>query len=320
MIIDAHADILTDISKQRKKGQKQIFKNRHLENFNKGKVSAGIFTIWIDPYETEDTREELIQTLKYVSGELHENREILELIRDAKALKTSRKNESNKKIQMIVGVEGLKCLEDDIDLIDMLYTYGVRHVSLTWNESNKLATGVDGDKESGLTDLGKRALEKLEDLNMIIDLSHANEKTFWDIINATSKPVIASHSNARSLCDHKRNLTDKQIRAIGHRGGFVGVNIHKNFVSADEDFQTIDRFIDHIDHLVKLLGIDQVVFGFDFCEYLDEYENSNIKNVEDVSKVQDIVSSMENRGYSKEEIEKISHKNFKRIINNILGE
>ena len=320
MIIDAHADILTDISNQRKKGIKNVFKKRHKENFKRGEISAGIFVIWIDPYQTVDTREELIQTLKHVSSELLENSDILEVIKYPNDLNKSKIDKDYKKIHMIMGVEGLKCIEDDIDLIDMLYMFGIRHASLTWNESNKLATGVDGDENRGITDLGIRVVEKMEKLKMIIDLSHANEKSFWAIINTTSRPIIASHSNARSLCDHKRNLTNEQIKAIGSRKGFVGINIHKNFVSLDEDFQTIERFIDHIDHIVKLIGIDHVGFGFDFCEYLDEYENSNIKNIENISKVKDIISAMEHRGYSKQDIEKISYRNFEKIINNIFCE
>ena len=315
MIIDAHADILTDIFNGREKGRKDVFKDRHLENFNKGKVRAGIFVIWIDPYETYDSYEQLIKTLKHLSGEILENKDVLKLVK-----KSSDLNLDDRRINMIMGVEGLTCIDDDLKLIDMLYLYGIRHVSLTWNESNKLATGVDGDEDRGLTSLGHKAIEKLQDLNIIIDLSHANEKTFWDIINLSKGPIIASHSNSKSLCKHKRNLTDEQIRAIGKRQGFIGVNIHKNFVSLDENLQTIDVFINHIGHMVDLIGIDHIGFGFDFCEYLDEYqeESTNIVGLENVSDIGKILDSLKNRGYSKEDIEKISYKNFQRVIKEII--
>lgn len=317
MIIDAHADILTDISHSREQGMKNVFKNRHLENLSKGKVKAGIFVIWIDPYKVKDSYNELIKTLKHVLEEILENKDILEVVKDGIDLNI---DNDNKKVQMIMGVEGLKCIDNDLKLIDMLYVYGIRHVSLTWNESNKLGTGVDGDKDRGLTELGRELIKRLEELNMIIDVSHANEKTFWDIIDLSNGPIIASHSNSKSLCKVKRNLTDDQIKAIGEREGFIGVNIHKNFVSLDEDLQNIDTFINHIDHMIDLIGIDHVGFGFDFCEYLDEYESesTNVSGVDDVSKVEGIITALADRGYKIEDIEKISYKNFQRVIKNII--
>ena len=315
MIFDTHADILTDISQCRKIGMKNIFKNRHLENLKNGKVKAGIFVIWIDPYTVDDTREEMIQTLKYVSCEVLESKELFKIIKNKDDFKA---DTDEKQIQMIMGVEGLKCIGGDLEFLELLYMYGVRHVSLTWNEANELATGVDGNKDRGLTTLGEEAIKKLESLNIIVDVSHANEKTFWDIIEISKKPVIASHSNCKTICDHKRNLTDNQIKAIGQNGGFIGVNIHKNFVSKHKELQNIDTLINHIDHIVKLIGINHIGFGFDFCEYLDEGENTNIKGLINVSKVQDIIVSLKRRGYSENDIEKISYKNFEDIINKLL--
>lgn len=315
MIFDCHADILTDIYKQRRTGMKNVFKKRHLDNFKLGQVKGGIFVIWIDPYNTLDAREDLIQTLKHVSSEIIEDKELFNIIINKGDLKVDKGSE---KINMIMGIEGLGCIGEDLNLINLLYIYGIRHVSLTWNETNKLGTGVDGDENSGLTLLGKQLIKKLEERNMIIDLSHANEKTFWDIVDIATKPVIASHSNCKSLCNHKRNLTDLQIKAIADSGGLIGMNIHKNFVSEDEDSQTIARFIDHIDHVVSLVGIDHVGFGFDFCEYLDDFKDTNIKGLKDISQVQKLIKILKIRGYGDTDIQKISYRNFENIINKIL--
>ncbi len=315
MIFDCHADILTDIFNQSEKGLKNVFKERHLENFKKGKVKGGIFVVWIDPYTTENARENLIQTLKHVSIELIENKELFNVVRKSEDFKIDKNDD---KIHMIMGVEGLDCIGEDLDLIDLLYVYGIRHVSLTWNEANRLGTGVGGNQNCGLTRLGEKLIEKLEKRNMIIDVSHANEKTFWDIINIAKKPVIASHSNCKSLCNHRRNLTDSQIEAIADSGGLIGMNIHKDFVDELEKLQTIERFVDHLDYVVELVGINHVGFGFDFCEYLDDFKDTNIKGVENVSKVQKIIYALRNRGYSDIDINKISYKNFENIINKIL--
>lgn len=103
---------------------------------------------------------------------------------------------------------------------------------------------------------------------MIIDVSHANEKTFWDIYNNTTKSFIASHSNAKSLCNHKRNLTDEQIKAIASRDGVIGINAYKGFVAIDSYKQNLERFVDHIEYIISLVGVRHVALGFDFCEYL----------------------------------------------------
>lgn len=315
MIFDAHADILTHIHECKKKGMKDAFRNMHLDNFKKSSIIGGIFTIWIDPYVVKDTREELIETMANISNEILENSDIFKIIRKKDDLNW---NEGSEKIYMIMGIEGLSCIGSNLELIDMLYIYGVRHVSLTWNEENSVGTGVDGDPNRGLTDKGMLAVKKLESLNMIIDLSHANEKTFWDIISHTKGSLIASHSNVRSVCDHKRNLTDEQLKAIANRGGVIGVNIHKYFVDENEKNQNIDRLVDHIDYMKELIGIDHIGFGFDFCEYLEETEYASIEGLRDVSDVKKIIECLERRGYTKNEIEKVSYKNFHRVIDKIL--
>lgn len=314
MIFDAHADILTDIYIERKKGNKNVFKNRHLENFKKGKVKLGVFNIWIDPFESENANRELLETLEFVRYELDENKDILKNIKNKDDINLKRDNEQ---INFLMGVEGLKSIEDDIGFLDDLYDYGIRSASLTWNEENKLATGVLGEPNRGLTDLGRKAVKKIEELNMILDVSHSNKKTFWDIVDLTNRPIIASHSNSKTICNHVRNLEDSQIRAIKESGGFIGVNIHKNFVSEIQEEQNISVFINHIDYIVDLIGINNIGFGFDFCEYLDN-ESTNIKEIENISHAQKIIQELKNRGYSRNDIEKISYKNFKNLINKIL--
>lgn len=315
MIFDAHADILTHIHQSRKRGIKNVFKNIHLDNFRNGSIRGGIFTVWIDPYSIEDTKEELIETMAHVSNEILENSDIFKIVRKRDDLNWDK---DSTKTDIIMGVEGLKCIGNNLNLIDMLYIYGVRHVSLTWNEENLLGTGVDGDSNRGLTDLGIEAVKKLEDLNMIIDLSHANEKTFQDIVSHTRGPLIASHSNAKSICEHKRNLKDKQLEAIANRGGVIGVNIHKYFVDRAEKDQNINRLVDHIDYMKDLIGIDHIGFGFDFCEYLEDTEYSSIDGLRDASDAKKIIEWLERRNYTIDEIEKISYKNFHRVIDETL--
>lgn len=322
MIFDGHADIWVDVADNRKRGMTNVFRKRHLDKFKSGNINGGIFVIWIDPYNTKDSKSRLIEIMEYTSTEIIENSEMFKIVKSKEDLKLSTSN----KMPIVMGVEGLSCIGRNVDILDILYMYGIRHASLTWNEQNELATGVDGEKDRGLTSDGVKVIHKMEDLGILIDVSHANEKTFWDIYINTKKPFIASHSNCKSICNHKRNITDDQIKAIGDRGGVIGVNIYRDFIHNDKDKQNIEYMINHIEHIINLIGIDHVGFGFDFCEYLDSFNldhneaecELNIDGVENASKVQSIISELRKRGYEQEDIEKISYKNFYRVIREIL--
>ncbi len=325
-IFDGHADIWSDTAEKRKKGCEDIVKNFHLERFEKGEIFGGIFSAWLDDKIPEDKWEkEFIYMLNSVNHEINSNPEIFNII---KRKGDFQKGIESGKLNVLMGVEGLRAIGDNLDWIDTLYNLGYRHATLTWNEKNFLGTGAGGKSEEGLTILGEKAVKKMNDLGMIIDVSHASEGTFWDIAKICSKPFIASHSNARALCNVPRNLTDEQVKAVAHSGGVIGVNGYIGFIK-QYDFSSLvpiensDLFLkpdvkdlaDHIDYIVKLTGIDYVGFGFDFCEYLsEELKDTNPKNLEDASKAQNIIEELRKRGYSEEDVEKIAYKNFMRVI------
>ncbi|QUH19694.1 dipeptidase [Alkaliphilus sp. B6464] len=323
MIFDGHADIWTDVAIRRQKGISDVFKKVHLERFNKGEINGGIFVIWADPPYNNEPQKRVFEIIEHTAIEIMENRDIFKIIKKTKDFDTAI---SSGRMPIIIGIEGLSALGSNFNLLNLLYMFGVRHASLTWNEENKFATGVKGSSNRGLTEYGIQAVKKIEDLGIILDVSHLNEKSFWDVYRYSNKPFIASHSNCRSLCDVPRNLTDKQLKAIAEKGGLVGVNAFREFVHVEEDKQDIEHLADHIDHMVEVMGIDCVGFGFDFFDYLgDETKNSfagsgniGVKGIEDTTKAKNIIRIMEKRGYSKDDIEKISYKNFYRIINQIL--
>lgn len=324
MIFDCHGDIWTDVTVQRSKGKKDVIKKRHLNRFKKGNIIGGIFVLWIDPPYDETPEIRLKEMIGATATEIMENQDILNIILESKDFDKAIEEE---KLAVLIGIEGLSGIGKDIDLINALYMFGVRHASLTWNEENLLATGVRGNPNRGVTKLGEKAIKLMEDLGIIIDVSHANDKSFWDIYNMTTKPFIASHSNCRLLCNVKRNLTDEQLRAISSRGGLVGLNSFNEFVHLDKNKQDLKHLVNHLDHMVEIMGIDHVCFGFDFFDYLesdttnDFVEGNTIgtKGFDNVSKTQDLINEMIKRGYSKEDIEKVSYKNFYRIIKEILG-
>ncbi|OEG00496.1 hypothetical protein BHF71_00810 [Vulcanibacillus modesticaldus] len=168
-----------------------------------------------------------------------------------------------KKIAGLLSLEGAEALEGDLSKLRILHKLGVKIIGLTWNHANEVADGIMEPRGGGLTTFGKMVIDEMNRLNMIVDVSHLSEKGFWDVVEITRKPIIASHSNTRKFCNHPRNLTDKQIKAIIESGGMIGITFVKNFV-ANKDHATIDDLILHIEHIAELGGISNVGLGSDF--------------------------------------------------------
>ncbi len=323
MLFDIHGDIGTDVTVKRQKGLKNVIRDYHLERFKKGNMAGGIFVIWIDPPHDERPKERLHESIKAMSTEIWENQDILKVIYNKDDFYQAVKGN---KFAVLLGLEGLSGIGEDVEWIYTLYQLGFRHATLTWNEQNALATGARGDVNRGLTTLGKDAIKIMESLGMILDVSHANDKTFWDVYNATTKPFIASHSNSRALCDVPRNLTDDQIKAIGEKDGLIGINAFNEFIHQDRDKRTVDYLINHIEHIVNLIGIDHVALGFDFFEYIENDTSDTFTDdpyvgtlgIEDISKGNNLVAKLGERGFSKEDIEKIGYKNFLNLMDRVL--
>jgi membrane dipeptidase len=324
MLIDIHGDIWTDVTVKRSLGEKDIIKRYHLERFKRGNMAGGTFIVWVDPPHAEKRpKERFLEIIKYMCQEIWENQDILKVIYSSKDFYHA---VDEGKLAVILGMEGLSPLGEDPEGIYTLYQLGFRQISLTWNEQNAFATGTRGDVNRGLTELGKRAIRIMEELGIILDVSHANDKTFWDIYEVATKPLIASHSNARALCPVPRNITDDQIKAIGESGGLVGINAFNEFIHVDRDKRNVDYLISHIEHIVDLIGIDHVAFGFDFFEYLEEDKSKSFiedpyrgtPGIEDISQAPNLIRKLQDRGFSKEDIEKISYRNFLNLMDRVL--
>ena len=262
------------------------------------------------------------------------------------------------KLGTMLGVEGGHMIEDDLAKLDTLFQRGVRYMTLTWNNSTTWASSALDEttrpgslKQLGLSEFGKSVVRRMNELGMIVDVSHNGEKTFWDVIALTSKPIIASHSSAYALCPHRRNLKDDQLRAIARNGGVVHVNFYAGFIDstyeekagqfrkresarvdslirngmqpdyarinvarehADEYLKirpSISLLLDHIDHIVKVAGIDHVGLGSDFDGI--EAPPRELNGVEDFPK---ITEGLKQRGYTAKDIRKILGENFIRVL------
>lgn len=323
MIFDGHCDIFTDVLRRRLCGETQVLARHHLPKLRAGGIRGGCFVLWVDPPFTDDPAARMAQLLSAVAAEMAECNEAA-LVASAAEIEGVAAAE---RFPILLGVEGLSAIGENVDAIDRLHAFGARHAMLTWNEANALATGAKADPSRGLTELGRRALARLEDLHMLVDVSHLNDRSFWDVLAAVHGPIVASHSNARALAEHPRDLTDDQLRAIAETGGLVGLNANKNFVSPDPAQQTVDQFVRHAVHIAELIGVRHLAFGFDFNEYLaddattsyNDGGNPNVPGLEDASRTPAFIEALRRAGFSDDELAQISWQNWLRVIGEVVG-
>lgn len=218
------------------------------------------------------------------------------------------------KIAGILSIEGGEALNGELSALRMFYKLGVRSLCLTWNHRNEIADGQGEDiTGGGLSHFGRAVVTEMNSIGMLIDVSHISERGFWDVLEQTTSPIIASHSNARAICNHKRNLTDDQIIALAKNKGVMGINFYPPFLTKSKTAALTD-IINHIEHIVGLVGCDHIGFGADF----DGIENTpqDVRGVEDVEKVINTLAAL---NYSDSDIKKIAGENFLRIIKTVCG-
>jgi len=162
----------------------------------------------------------------------------------------------------------------------------------------------------------------MEELGILLDVSHLNEKSFWDVYKVSTKPFIASHSNAYKLCEHPRNLKDEQIKAIAKSGGVIGLNSWNK--SVDTESPSIEKLADHVEYIVNLVGIEHMAFGFDFCDFLyDELwqkdePKKETRGFEDTTCIPQLIKLLKDRGYTEDMLSKIAYKNLMRVFKGII--
>lgn len=311
MIVDFHCDTLyliekdnRDITKKNDKGHIDLIR------LDEGMVHLQVFATFVEPeYMRKDAA---AKTLKMIDKlyQLMEKTDKIKLILRGKDVDEAK---SENKLGALLSIEGGEALEGDLSLLRMFYKLGVRAMTLTWSLRNDLGDGILGSDNYGITAFGKDVIKEMNRLGMIVDVSHLNERGFWDAINICEKPLIASHSDCKALCRHPRNLSDEQIKAIADKGGVIGINFCPNFLR-DDDNASIEDVLDHIEHIVNLVGINHVGFGSDF----DGIEKTPL-GLDDVASFPKILDGLKKRGFSDDEINSISHVNFERIIKEILS-
>lgn len=326
MIFDGHSDIFSNVANRRAMGEKHIFRNHHLKGFRESGIRGSIFVVWVESLYHNDPMARSEEIIKYALEEFEENKDILNQVKKYADFEIGN---SENKINIILGMEGLSQIKGNLDYLDHLYDdIGVRHAMLTWNEEiNHLGTCWKGDTNKGLTELGKQAVNKMQSLGMVVDTSHLNDGGFWDIMKLARQPIIASHSNARAIVDSGRNLSDDMIREISKTGGVIGVNAYREFVGADKSGQNLEGLANHLEYIADIAGIEHVGFGFDFTDFLNPsdtgFPNATgdtdcVDGLNSPEQVKNFVNELKIRGFKHDEIAKIAYGNFDRVIKAIL--
>jgi len=359
LVFDAHCDTVmrilekgVDLGVRSKEGHIDIPRARQ------GGLNVQVFAMWIEPdfwphraaFRTLQYADAMFRTLKKHSGKLGL----------ALTAKDARRLVKDGKLAVFLGIEGGHAIEDSLATLRMFHRLGVRVMTLTWWHNTNWADGSgDKPKHKGLTKFGVEVVREMNRLGMVIDVSHVSDDTFYDVLKVTTKPVIASHSCVRAICDHHRNLSDKMLKALAKNGGVIGINYYLGFLDPEvnrreealwkkldpemeklkkkykNDRKTlvkkrrelfrkyrtkppavpIDRLIDHIDHVVKVAGVDHVGLGSDFdgCSITPQGLN-------DVSDLPLITEKLLEKGYSEKNIEKILGGNMLRVFEAAIGE
>src|SRR5947208_11269616 len=328
-VIDLHFDLPMDLYEKR--DRKNVLKTEFLPELEAGNIGVVGVAIYIeDRYLPElGLRVALDQVAR-----LYAEAEACERFAICRSYREIQKAREGGKIALLLTMEGVEPLGSDLNLLRVFYELGVRAIGLTHARRNAAGAGgifaATGSSHDGLTAFGRDLVRECEVLGVIIDLAHINPAGFDDILSITTKPPIVSHTNARLYYDIERNISDEQIKMIGERRGVIGVN--SVLVSPREEESTLDRYIDHIQHIVNLIGIDGVGVGFDFFEFIyRQWPESARKELAAKFTTPHFIPDLTNhshsrnltrglilRGFSDEDIEKILRDNWMRIFKQTL--
>lgn len=354
--VDTHNDILTACLEHNYRFDQDLRGKTHsdLNRFAEGGVDVQVFSVWCDGNQQQPFAwaNRQIDTLLATAAR---NPHRMMLVKNSTDLATA---VAQHKLGCMMGVEGGHMIESSLEKLNALYHRGVRYLTLTWNNSNPWATSAmdetrrgDSLPHKGLTEFGKEVVRRMNQLGMLVDVSHVGEQTFWDVIATTTKPVIASHSNAYTLCPVFRNLKDDQIRAIGTNGGVIHLNFYSGFV--DSSFERRNRqfhnrhrmerdsllrinpepywaeeflfakYPEEVKHLRPPLSalldhLDYIVhlIGVDHVGLGSDFDgiSSSPQQLDDVTTYPLITQALLKRGYSKKDMRKILGENFIRVL------
>lgn len=313
-ICDCHCDTLTELYK---KGTSLYANDQHFDIQRQIALGGGLqfCAIFVPTHEfryygglryTLQLLDKYLQEVKKLHAD---GIDVLQLL-----TKEDAADVLNHKAATLLAIEEGGAIDGSLEALRCLYALGVRAMTLTWSNRNDIADGVNEESSGGgLTVFGRQVVAEMNKLGMLVDVSHIAPAGFWDVIETSSKPIIATHSNAKALCPHPRNLDDKQILAIKENDGLIGVTFAGQFLEHDYNDACIESIYRHIDYMLNIMGNDDHIgFGSDFDGI--SHPPYNLHGVQDYSAVYEYLS----KKYSASTVEKITHKNVLNLLQKVL--
>ncbi len=319
-IADLHCDTILDIIGKNNCCLRENSSHIDCKKLSKSNYISQNFAMFIDIGKTKNPFYHVNNMIDIFLKEISNNDDIISF---AKSYSDICNNISNGKISAILTIEEGEACEGSTEKLLHLYNRGVRMMTFTWNYKNSLASPNSNENKTayvnnneGLTEKGFEILEAMEQYGIIPDVSHLSDKGFFDVASKCKKPFVASHSNAREICSHPRNLTDSMIKIIGEKGGIIGLNYCNSFISDSyEKGRGIDisLLLPHINHIIDVGGEDCIAIGTDF----DGIDNPPLQ-IPDASQQINLIKLLEKQGFKTQIIEKICYKNVMRLYKDVL--
>jgi len=310
MVIDAHCDTLTAMEEQKRclsvyTGIGQV----DLIRLKRGGVNVQFFAVFISP---EDKKDILVRVREVIARFYREMAENTASIVPVFSYRDIVRGLTQGKIAALLAIEGGEVLAGSLKVLSSLYLSGVRSLTLTWNHRNELGDGIAVEQPGGLTKFGMAVVREMNSLGMLVDVAHLAAPGFWDVLKTSRHPIIASHANSYALCPHPRNLKDEQIKALAASGGVMGLTFYPPFIHLDRP--SLEKLLDHVDHIANLAGVDCIGLGSDF-DGISEV----IPELSDVSRLPAFTRGLLARGYSKKAIKKILGGNLLRVLKTVIS-
>lgn len=327
-IVDMHCDTISELLLTKESGLKENLRknSKHVDLLRMREAGYLLqnFALYVNKQKYPDVGARVLELLHYYRGEMEQN---ADLIAPLTCMTDLEKNKSQRKMSAMLTIEEGAALNGDVDVLKEFYNLGVRMITLTWNYPNELGfphgyndkAGSNAKSERyGLTECGFEMVEAMEELGVIVDVSHLSDDGFYDVLKCTKKPFVASHSNAREICPVSRNLSDDMIRQLAKRGGVMGLNFYPSFLERRASKETasqgtIESVIQHARHITNVGGIEVLGLGSDF-DGIDGH-----KELPGAQAMPSLMDSFAQAGFTASEIEKIFSGNVLRMYEDVIG-
>lgn len=324
VVVDAHSDVFCDVVRRRLRGETNVLSRLHVPAWRAGGVDVVVTTLYTEEEHKPDRA--LKRAVMMLGAALNDIAETPDVAL-CKTMAELDAAQAAGRIAFVLAMEGGEPVQDGIESLRVFYELGVRIFGFTWNQRNLLAEGVGEERAAGgLTELGREMVAEANRLGILLDVSHLSVKSFWDMIEVSNAPIIASHSNAKALCGHRRNLDDDQIRALATKGGVIGINGVAAFITDDPKQASLETMLDHLDYIADLAGIEQVVLGPDFVDYLRVGPGSEREEridypagFENITKMPAVTAALLDRGYDESQVRGILGGNMLRLLRTVMG-